>query len=127
MQNIRTERANSEVEKALSNILKNKVNDPRLNEFITITYVSLSVDFRHCKVGVSIYTGDKNLILNQLRKSEGFLKRELVKEVKLPYTPELTFVLDEGAQHSDDINAILSKLNIPKESDNINENDEENN
>ena len=127
MQNIRTERANSEVEKALSNILKNKVNDPRLNEFITITYVSLSVDFRHCKVGVSIYTGDKNLILNQLRKSEGFLKRELVKEVKLPYTPELTFVLDEGAQHSDDINAILSKLKIPKESDNINENDEENN
>ncbi len=127
MQSIRTERANSEVEKALANILRNKVNDPRLNEFITITYVNLSVDFRHCKVGVSIYTGDKKVILNQLRKSEGFLKRELMKEVKLPYTPELTFILDEGAQHSDDINAILSKLNIPKESESIDEGDETNN
>lgn len=118
MDSIRTQRANSEVERALNNILRNKINDPRLNEFITITFVNLSVDFRHCKVGVSIYTGDKNVVMKQLKKSEGFIKRELVKEVKLPFTPELTFILDEGAKHSDDINAILSTLNIPKESDN---------
>ena len=65
MQNLRIERANSEVERALSNILKNKINDPRLNEFITITFVKLSVDFRHCKVGISVYTGDKKVVLNQ--------------------------------------------------------------
>ncbi len=121
MQNLRIERANSEVEKALNEILRNKINDPRLNEFITITYVNLSVDFRHCKVGVSVFTGDKNVVLKQLRKSEGYIKRELVKEVKLPYTPELTFILDEGAKHSEDINAILSTLNIPKESEESNE------
>jgi ribosome-binding factor A len=117
MQSIRTERANSEVERALNNILRNKVNDPRLNEFITITYVELSVDFRHCKVGVSIYTGDKKVVMKQLRKSEGFIKRELVKEVRLPYTPELNFILDEGAVHSDKINSILSTLDIPEESE----------
>ncbi len=122
MQNLRIERANSEVEKALNDILLNKINDPRLNEFITITYVNLSVDFRHCKVGVSVFTGDKNIVLKQLRKSEGYIKRELVKEVKLPYTPELTFILDEGAKHSEEINAILSTLNIPKESEEDNEN-----
>ncbi len=122
MQNLRIERANSEVEKALNDILQNKINDPRLNEFITITYVNLSVDFRHCKVGVSVFTGDKNIVLKQLRKSEGYIKRELVKEVKLPYTPELTFILDEGAKHSEEINAILSTLNIPKESEEDNEN-----
>lgn len=117
MQNLRIERANSEVEKVLSDILRNRVNDPRLKEFITITYVNLSVDFRHCKVGISVYTGDKNAVIKQLRKSEGFIKRELIKEVKLPYTPELTFILDEGAKHSDDINAILETLNIPKQDD----------
>lgn len=117
MQNIRTERANSEVERALNNILRNKINDPRLNEFITITYVSLSVDFRHCKVGVSIFTGDKKVVMKQLKKSEGFIKRELIKEVRLPYTPELTFILDEGATHSDKINSILNTLEIPEESE----------
>ena len=123
MSSIRTERANSEVERALNEILRTKVNDPRLNEFITITFVELSVDFRYCKVGVSVYTGDKNIVINQLRKSEGFIKRELVKIVDLPYTPKLNFILDEGAKHSDDINAILETLNIPKES----EDDETNN
>ena len=43
--------------------------------------------------------------------------------VDLPYTPKLNFILDEGAKHSDDINAILETLNIPKES----EDDETNN
>lgn len=121
MSSIRTERANSEVERALTNILRNKINDPRLNEFITITYVDLSVDFRHCKVGISVYTGDKQVVINQLKKCEGFIKRELVKEVKLPYTPDLVFILDEGAQHSDDINKILSTLNIPKAEENPDE------
>ena len=107
MSSIRTERANSEVERALNDILRNKINDPRLNEFITITFVKLSVDFRYCKVGVSVYTGDKNVVINQLRKSEGFIKRELVKMIDLPYTPKLNFILDEGAKHSDDINVSL--------------------
>lgn len=115
MSNIRTERANSEVEKVLADIIQNRLNDPRLSEFITVTYAHLSVDFRHCKVGISVLTGDENVVIKQLRKSEGYIKRELVKEVKLPYTPELTFVLDEGAKHADKINEILSTLDIPDE------------
>ncbi len=115
MSSIRTERANSEVEKALADIIHNRLNDPRLSEFITVTYAHLSVDFRHCKVGISVYTGDKNVVIKQLRKSEGYIKRELVKDVKLPFTPELTFILDEGAKYSDKINEIISTLNIPKE------------
>ena len=58
--------------------------------------------------------------MKQLKKSEGYIKRELIQQVKLPYTPELTFILDEGAKHSEEINAILSSLNIPKESDDEN-------
>lgn len=114
MQNLRTERAGSEIERAISEILRTKVNDPRLKQFITITSVKVSADFRHCKVFVSIYTGDKKEVLKSLRKSEGFIKRELMSMVKLPYTPELVFVLDEGADHSENINKILSTLNIPE-------------
>lgn len=114
MQNLRTERAGSEIERAISEILRTKVNDPRLKQFITITSVKVSADFRHCKVFVSVYTGDKKEVLKSLKKSEGFIKRELMSMVKLPYTPELVFVLDEGADHSENINKILSTLNIPE-------------
>ena len=114
MQNLRTERAGSEIERAISEILRTRVNDPRLKQFITITSVKVSADFRHCKVLVSIYTGDKKEVLKSLKKSEGFIKRELMSMVKLPYTPELVFVLDEGADHSENINKILSTLNSPE-------------
>ena len=85
-----------------------------MKQFITITSVKVSADFRHCKVFVSVYTGDKKEVLKSLRKSEGFIKRELMSMFKLPYTPELAFVLDEGADHSENINKILSTLNIPE-------------
>lgn len=114
MQNLRTERANSEIEKAISEIIRTKMNDPRVKQFITITSVNTSADFRHCKVFVSIYTGDKKEVMKILKKSEGFIKRELMGLVKLPYAPELVFVLDEGADHSENINKILSNLNIPE-------------
>ena len=114
MQNLRTERAGSEIERAISEILRTKINDPRLKQFITITSVKVSADFRHCKVFVSIYTGDKKEVLKSLKRSEGFIKRELMNMVRLPYTPELAFVLDEGADHSENINKILSTLNIPE-------------
>ena len=40
MESVRQERANAEIIKALSYILRNKVNDPRIkNLFITLTYV----------------------------------------------------------------------------------------
>lgn len=114
MQNLRTERAGSDVAKAISEILNTKVNDPRLKEFITITYCKVSPDFRHCKVGVSIYSGDEKVVLNSLKKCSGFIRRELMDMVRLPYSPELTFIVDKGAKHSENINKILETLDIPE-------------
>lgn len=116
MVSIRQERANSEVLKALSVIVRDKINNLRLkNEIISITYCNVSADFRHCRVGFSVLSGNRNKVLEILKKSEGFIKRELMKVVKLPLTPELDFVIDVGAGNSERINQILSTLDIPEE------------
>lgn len=116
MVSLRQERANSEVIKALSIIVRDKINNPRLkSEIISITYCNVSADFRHCKVGFSVLSGNRNKVLEILKKSEGFIKRELMKMVKLPLTPELDFIIDVGAGNSERINQILSTLDIPEE------------
>lgn len=116
MQNIRQERANSEIIKALSKILRERINDPRIkNEFITITYVNVSADFRHCKVGFSVLSQNKHEIKTILEKSEGFIKKELLQLVKLPFAPHLVFELDKGEDNSEKINNLLKDLYIPKE------------
>lgn len=116
MENVRQERANAEISKALSVILREKVNDPRLRGLIiSITNVKTSVDFRHCKVTFSVLNGNNNEVKRLLQKIEGFIKKELVQMVKIPYAPSLEFISDIGEANSQRINDILTGLNIPKE------------
>lgn len=116
MENVRQERANAEISKALDIILREKINDPRIKRlFITITYVKTSADFRHAKVGFSVLNGNKNNAQKLLQNMEGFIKKELLQMVKLPYAPELVFIADLGEENSERINDILKSLDIPKE------------
>ena len=116
MENIRQERANAEIAKALSIILREKVNDPRISSlFITITNVKTSADFRHCKVMFSVLNANKQETVKLLKKTEGFIKRELLQMVRLPYAPQLEFVADLGEENSERINKILKDHNIQQE------------
>ena len=114
----RTDRANAEIQRALMNIISMELNDPRLSQIITVTSVSVSSDFNYCKVFVSILNQDeteRNNIFGVLKGSASFIRRRLCDSVKLPYCPRLTFILDEGAIHSNRINDILKNLEIPEE------------
>ena len=112
-------RADSEISKVLSDIIQNRLSDPRFSEeIITVTKVNTSSDFRHCKIWVSILSNNqikKNKIIDLLKKSSGFIKRELSQDLDLPFIPELVFELDENLEYSEKINNILSELNVSKE------------
>ena len=122
MSNVRQERANSEILRALAVIVREKINDPRLKkEIITFTYSDISADFRHLKVGFSVLSGNKEIVKNILQKCEGFIKRELVSMVKMPYAPSINFIIDLGEDNSERINAILYNLEIPSAQENDDE------
>lgn len=115
MANIRQERANSEIIKALSYIIQQKLNNPRIKgEFITLTYANVSADFRYLKVGFSVLSGNKHKVKEVLEKSEGYIKRELMNMVKLPFAPSINFVIDIGEDNSERVNELLSELEIPE-------------
>lgn len=122
MENVRQQRANAEIIKALSVIIREKINDPRLKrEFITLTYVNVSADFRHCKVGFDVLSDNKESVRKLLKKSEGFIKKELLQMIKLPFAPELVFIADEGSDNSKRVNELLSGLTIPTEEETVDE------
>lgn len=114
----RLERANSEIQRCISQIVQTKLNDPRLSALIYISEVSVSADFKYCKVKFSLDTNSQTEIdtcLNVLKKSSGFIKKELAHMVKMPQMPELRFEYDKGSASSVRINEILKSLVIPKE------------
>ena len=115
MSNYRMQRVNSEVQKAVMEIINNLVKDPRLTGMISVTSVVVDQDLKNAKVFLSIYSGDpasKQANFDAIKNSAGFIKRELSK--KLPHirtVPNLNFFIDESLDYSDKINRILTDIN----------------
>lgn len=114
----RIERANSEILRCISQIVHDKMNDPRISNFVMISEVNVTPDFKFCKVKVTLLQRDfakADEIIAILQKSEGFIKRELAKMVDMPQVPKLTFVFDKSTQNVIRVEELLKNLNIPKE------------
>lgn len=112
----RQQRANSEILKCLTEIIKDKMNDPRLDKIISVTEVGVSPDFKFCKVKISVLdVKDIEGVTKVLQKSEGFIKRELGKMLDMPFMPKLKFEVDKGAISVLRVEEILKNLNIPPE------------
>ena len=112
----RIERANAEIMRCLMEIIKTKMNDPRLDKIVSITEVNVTPDFKYCKAKVSVIDlNDVVNVTNVLQKSEGYIKRELAKMIDMPSVPKISFVVDKSTMSAIRVEEILRTLNIPKE------------
>lgn len=117
---IRFERANSELQRCISNIIQNQLNDPRINPLIYVSEVEVTPDFKYCKVKIALDSENEEELQENiavLQKSEGFIKKQLANMVRMPFMPKLNFVIDKGTQATIRVNELLRGLNIPHEDD----------
>lgn len=104
----RMERVNSEVMKALLQIIQN-MNDKRISgNIITLTYVETAPDLKNAKVGV--VCDNSKEIIKLLNSSKGFIRRELAKKLIMKNTPELNFVADNTEANANKIEELLRKI-----------------
>ena len=111
-------RINEEIQRELSDLLR-ELKDPRVHKtMLSITRVETTPDLRYAKIFVSLldkqYTKET---LAGLKSSAGYLRRELGRSLQLRYTPELQWQADDSITHGAHILEILSKLDIPEDSD----------
>ncbi|MBR2468207.1 MAG: 30S ribosome-binding factor RbfA [Clostridia bacterium] len=103
---------NSEIEKAISEILTYELKNPAITGIISVTKVDTTNDLEYCKVYVSIFTpgGDKEEVFNQIKHSAGFIRRELCKKVQLRKVPFLTFYLDDSYTYGEKIEDKIEEI-----------------
>lgn len=89
MNEIRRSKWNETFRRTLSDIFTHRMRDPRLKN-ITVFHVYLSPDLRKAKVLVSTMENPDRASI-ALEKAEGFIRKELAKELNLKYVPELKF------------------------------------
>jgi len=106
----RQERLADLLQEELSSILFHKMQDPRLS-LCNITTVSLSPDYRHARVYVSVIgsPAHKEECLKAMNSAEGFFRRELGK-LDLRHIPSLHFYADTGAEYSQHIEELLKTV-----------------
>ena len=111
-------RINEEIQRELAELLR-ELKDPRVHKtMVSITHVETTPDLRYAKVYVSML--DKDCVketLAGLKSSGGYLRRELGRSLQLRYTPELQWQPDDSITQGAHILELLSKLDIPEDSD----------
>ncbi|MBU3934206.1 MAG: 30S ribosome-binding factor RbfA [Candidatus Omnitrophica bacterium] len=107
----RVQRVAEGIKQEIGKIIHGELKDPRIG-FVTITKVDLSPDLRYASVYFSLLGTKKELRDTQvgLARSAGFIRKLLGRRMKLRYTPQVAFRLDEGVEYSIRISEVLEKI-----------------
>ena len=98
---IKNTRVNAEVQRELCNILQGGIKDPRVAPMTSVVSVSVAPDLKTCKAYISVLgdeTAQKDTVAG-LKNAEGYIRRELARNLNLRHTPEITFVLDQSIEY----------------------------
>ncbi len=112
MNPIRKRKIESEIVKAVANlILSGKVKDPRI-EMVTIHRVTISDDFSIAKIWVTAYCDEhgKNKLLKGLKNASGFIQSVVSRDLRLRVTPKFLFFWDEEYIKAFEVNRLIDSL-----------------
>lgn len=110
---IKNTRINGEVQRELSQIIRNEIKDPRIAMMTSVTAVEVAPDLKTCKAYISVLGDEKAKAdtIAGLRSAEGYARRLLAKNVNLRNTPEIQFVLDQSIEYGVNMSKLIDDVN----------------
>lgn len=105
---IKNTRVNAEVQHELANLIREGIKDPRIHPMTSVTAVEVAPDLKICRAYISVMGNEeaKNNTIAGLKSAEGYIRRQLAKNINLRNTPEIRFILDESIEYG----VAMSKL-----------------
>lgn len=103
----------------VSQIIREELKDPRINQVISITTVRVTNDLKHAKIFISVLGSqkDKESLIKGLDAATGFVKKELAKRIKMRFIPDIQFQLDNSIEYGFEISKILKDINKGDQND----------
>mgnify|MGYP000021155241 CR=1 FL=1 len=114
MANQRTERLGSEIQRALAQILREDVRDPRVSSMMSVLRAEVTPDLDICKVYISVYgsSEEQEQSVKALKKAAPFIRRRLGQRIEIRKLPELKFIYDDSIEYSVRLSALIDSLNV---------------
>ena len=109
---------NEEIQKELSSLLRT-VKDPRVQDvMISITRVETTPDLRYTKVYVSFLQEEKvDAAMAGLKSAAGYLRRQLGSNLKLRYSPEIVWSVDDSITYGAKMLNLINSLGVKHDED----------
>lgn len=114
----RSEKVAEAIHELISGLIVKGMKDPRIG-FITITGVKVADDIRQATVYYTVM-GDEDAkasTASGLASASGFLRREIGKQLRLKFAPELHFKYDQSLEYGNRIDKLLKEIATEKDSD----------
>lgn len=100
-----------EMQKVMSDIIMNKLKDPRIPFMTSVTEVKMTSDLSHATVFVSVFGDEKTKkdCLKAIEHAKGFIRCEMVKQINLRVAPELHFKLDNTLEEANRMEKLIDE------------------
>ena len=108
MSSLKGERAGTEIQRELANILLLDAKDEDFKN-VTITAVEVSNDLSFAKVYFTTLD-DREHVEHDLNNAAGFFRSLLAERLIMRHTPELRFIFDESIEYGQKIEKIIEEL-----------------
>ena len=114
---IKNTRINGEVQKALSEIIRSELKDPRIHPMTSVVLVQVTPDLKLCRAYISVLADEETAkeTIKGLKSAEGYIRTQLAKMVNLRNTPEVHFVLDKSIEYGVRMTRLIDE--VAKESE----------
>lgn len=113
MESFRMKQVDGEFQKAIAEIIRNKLKAPELDGLIiSVMSVDTAKDLSLSKVGISVLGSDNlcDMVVAKLNQSKNYIRRELMRMVRIKTTPELTFFVDRSYEKGQHLMDLIDKV-----------------
>ncbi len=109
---IRTEKVASTIKKILVRPISDLAREYYPGALVTVTSVRLSPDLKTAKVYLSFYGRDVSpgTIIDKLEEKKSHIRAEVGAKIKLRFTPDLRFFIDDTLDQIEHIQDLLNSV-----------------
>ena len=109
----RIDRISEELRRELDAIIREEINDPRVDGTWSITRAEVTGELRYAKVYGSVLEEEKrDKLMEALKNAKGYLRRALGRRMIIRSAPELIFVSDQNIEYGVHIAKVLAETGI---------------
>ncbi|MCH5255925.1 MAG: 30S ribosome-binding factor RbfA [Lachnospiraceae bacterium] len=110
---LKNNRINVEVQRALAEIIRGELKDPRIGELTSVVAVEVAPDLKTCKAYISVL-GDEKVQAETyagLKSAEGFIRNQLARKINLRNTPQINFIMDQSIAYGVSMSKLIDDVN----------------